>query len=59
MDILVGSTIILGIWAAVGRLVGVRYGSELSIRAARPGALHIGHFAMCELRCRREAGLIG
>jgi hypothetical protein len=32
MDVLVGSTIILGIWAAVGPLVGIRYGQELAKR---------------------------
>ena len=35
MDFFVVSTIILGVWAAVGPLVGVRYGDELSQRATR------------------------
>jgi len=35
MDFFVISTIILGIWAAVGPLIGVRYGNELSQRSAR------------------------
>lgn len=35
MDFFVWSTIILAVWAAVGPLVGVRYGSELSKRAQR------------------------
>jgi hypothetical protein len=35
MDFFVWSTIILAIWAAVGPLVGVRYGSELSKRVQR------------------------
>jgi hypothetical protein len=35
MDFFVGSTIVLGIWAAVGPLVGVRYGDELSRRSQR------------------------
>jgi len=35
MDFFVGSTIVLGVWAAVGPLVGVRYGDELSQRAKR------------------------
>jgi hypothetical protein len=32
MDFFVGSTVLLGIWAAVGPLVGVRYGQELAKR---------------------------
>jgi len=35
MDFFVVSTIILGVWAAVGPLVGVRYGDELSQRSKR------------------------
>ena len=35
MDFFVASTIVLGIWAAVGPLVGVRYGNELSQRSTR------------------------
>jgi hypothetical protein len=35
MDFFVVSTIVLGVWAAVGPLVGVRYGNELSQRSAR------------------------
>lgn len=35
MDFFVISTIILGVWAAVGPLVGVRYGNELSQRSTR------------------------
>lgn len=34
-DIFVWSTIILGVWAAVGPLVGVRYGSQLAERVQR------------------------
>jgi hypothetical protein len=33
MDFFVASTIVLGVWAAVGPLVGVRYGNELSQRS--------------------------
>jgi hypothetical protein len=33
MDFFVLSTIVLGVWAAVGPLVGVRYGNELSQRS--------------------------
>ena len=35
MDFFVISTIVLGVWAAVGPLVGVRYGNELSQRSTR------------------------
>jgi hypothetical protein len=35
MDFFVLSTIVLGVWAAVGPLVGVRYGNELSQRSTR------------------------
>ena len=35
MDFFVVSTIVLGVWAAVGPLVGVRYGDELSQRSNR------------------------
>ncbi|HEY4762905.1 MAG TPA: hypothetical protein VIH75_04465 [Candidatus Sulfotelmatobacter sp.] len=35
MDIFVISTIILGVWAAVGPLVGVRYGHELAKRSQK------------------------
>jgi hypothetical protein len=35
MDFFVVSTIVLGVWAAVGPLVGVRYGDELSQRSKR------------------------
>jgi hypothetical protein len=35
MDFFVGSTIVLAVWAAIGPLVGVRYGNELSQRSTR------------------------
>ena len=35
MDFFVASTVILGIWAALGPLAGVRYGHELSERSQR------------------------
>jgi hypothetical protein len=35
MDFFMWSTIVLAVWAAVGPLVGVRYGNELSQRSAR------------------------
>jgi hypothetical protein len=35
MDFFIVSTIVLGIWAAVGPLIGVRYGNELSQRSTR------------------------
>jgi hypothetical protein len=35
MDFFVISTIILGIWAAVGPIVGIRYGHELAKRSQK------------------------